>query len=517
MNSQTPVVVAGAGPSGLVLALALAHQGVHFRIIDREKAPGQTSRALVVHARTLEFYRQLDVADAVIDAAQKFRAVNLWVNGRARGRLEFGDIGTSLSRYPYSLIYPQDMHERLLLDVLQARGIKVERQCELEDVELQDDGVLVSIRHADGTVERHPTRYLAACDGAHSTVREKLGIPLPGGTYSHVWYVADVDISGPLQPNEVHISMDQRDVLAVFPMKQRGTARLIGQAPPKSTNEPARWDDVGTRLVKELQTDVRKVHWFSTYRVHHRVASRFRKGHAFLVGDAAHLHSPVGGQGMNTGIGDAFNLAWKLASVLRDGASPALLDSYEPERMTFARRLVSTTDQMFAILNSKSPAAGAFRTFIAPNFLPPLLRIKVARAAAFRILSQTAINYRRSPLSQGRARAVHAGDRLPWVTIAATGDDNFAPLNNIDWQVHVYGSASSSLQRTCEAHHLPLYSFAWRSAMRRSGLMQNAVYLVRPDGHIAFIHPAGDADEFEGYLTAMTMVLPSTLHRSTSP
>jgi 2-polyprenyl-6-methoxyphenol hydroxylase-like FAD-dependent oxidoreductase len=508
MDSKTQVLIVGAGPSGLVLALALAQQGIAFRIIDKEAGPSQTSRALVVHARTLEFYRQLGIGDVVVDASQKFRAVNLWVNGRLRGHLEFGDIGTTLSKYPYSLICPQDLHERLLLEELQARGISVERECALIDATLKDDEVRCLIRLTDGTVEQCEALFLAGCDGAHSIVREKLNIPLPGGTYSHLWYVADLDVSGPLKASEVHISMDQRDVIAVFPMKRPGTARLIGQAPPNTDGRPLEWSDVNTRLFNELRTEVQKVHWFSTYRVHHRVAGRFTQGRAFLVGDAAHLHSPVGGQGMNTGIGDAFNLAWKLASVLRDGASFTLLDSYEPERRTFARGLIASTDRVFAILNSKSDAAGVFRTFIAPTFLPPLLRIRSARETAFRILSQTAINYRGSPLSKGRTGRVHAGDRLPWVVVDPTGSDNFAPLDDMKWQLHVYGNARRSLRRMSAVYRLPLKVFAWRDDMRNCGLVENAAYLIRPDGHVAFTHQAGDADQIEAYLVSQSIVLP---------
>ena len=166
-----------------------------------------------------------------------------------------------------------------------------------------------------------------------------------------------------------------------------------------------------------MRIDVERVNWFSTYQVHHRVADRFRSGRAFLLGDAAHIHSPVGGQGMNTGIGDAVNLAWKLAAVLRERAGVSMLDTYEPERIAFARRLVATTDQAFTGVSSSSVTARTLRLHLVPALLPRLLTLQAVRRLAFRTISQTAINYRGSALSEGRAGRVHGGDRLPWAPL----------------------------------------------------------------------------------------------------
>ena len=202
------------------------------------------------------------------------------------------------------------------------------------------------------------------------------------------------------------------------------------------------------RVIEWMRIDVERVHWFSTYRVHHRVADHFRQGRAFLLGDAAHIHSPVGGQGMNTGIGDAVNLAWKLAAVLRGRAAPSLLDSYEPERIAFARRLVATTDRAFTAVTSPGAIARRVRLNIVPLVMPALFALATTRRFMFRTISQTAVNYRGSSLSEGRAGTVHGGDRLPWVNASASGvaEDNFAPLTSLDWQVHVYGDAAPEIQ-----------------------------------------------------------------------
>ena len=205
-------------------------------------------------------------------------------------------------------------------------------------------------------------------------------------------------------------------------MKGEGRARLIGTVREEAEHqhEDLSWNDVSQRVIEWMRIDVERVNWFSTYRVHHRVADHFRKGRAFLLGDAAHIHSPVGGQGMNTGIGDAVNLAWKLAAVLHGRADASLLDSYEPERIAFARRLVATTDQAFTGVTSSGAIARLVRLHIVPLLLPLLFAFEAVRRFMFRTVSQTAVNYRGSSLSEGRAGAVHGGDRLPWVKTART-------------------------------------------------------------------------------------------------
>src|SRR5262249_3829770 len=190
--------------------------------------------------------------------------------------------------------------------------------------------------------------------------------------------------------------------------------------------------------IGNLKLTLAKVNWFSTYHVHHRVASRFREGRVFLLGDAAHVHSPVGGQGMNTGIGDAVNLAWKLAAVLTGAVRDDLLDVFELERVASARRLVAPTDRIFTLVTKQGTIARFVRTRLVPLISPWLFRLPGVRRFVFQTVSQIGINYRDSPLSEGSAGAVRGGDRLPWVE-TAPGQDNFDPLTSLAWQVHVYG------------------------------------------------------------------------------
>jgi FAD binding domain len=370
--------------------------------------------------------------------------------------------------------------------------------------------VLATLRRPDGSRETCEAAYIAGCDGAHSSVRQALNIGFPGGVYSHLFYVADVGASGAIMNGEVHVALDRTDFLAVFPLKGKGRARLVGtvREQTEGLRENLSWNDVSKRVMEWIRIDVERVNWFSTYRVHHRVADHFRKGCAFLLGDAAHIHSPVGGQGMNTGIGDAVNLAWKLAAVLSGRANASLLASYEPERIAFARRLVATTDQAFTGVTSPGAIARLMRLHLVPLFLPLLFQFATARRFMFRTVSQTGVNYRGSSLSEGRAGSVHGGDRLPWVKMRVSGieQDNFAPLASLDWQVHVYGEARPDIQRVCDTRKVPIHVFPWQPEMSRAGLERNAIYLVRPDGYVALADADGRAQAVTSYLGARELI-----------
>ncbi len=481
MERDTEVLIVGAGPTGLVLALWLAKAGVRVRVIDRVAEPGTTSRAVGVAARTLEYYRQLGIADEVVAAGWAAPAVDLWVGGKRLARAELGTIGAGLSPFPFELMYPQDEHERLLIRHLAELGVPIERPRSLVGFANEPDGVRAQLD--DGTT--CTAAYLAGCDGAHSAVRHALGIGFPGGTYEHDFFVADIAGDGPALDGEVHISLDSSDFLAVFPLAGPGHARLIGTVRRLHGVEP-RWEDVSPDALARLRMDVSDVRWFSSYHVHHRVASSFRAGRVFLLGDAAHIHSPVGAQGMNTGIGDAVNLGWKLAAVLR-GEPESLLDSYEPERRAFANELVATTDRAFQLANRDGVIARLVRRRLAPLAVRAILGTAVGRRFMFRRLSQLAVTYRDSVTEPGTgdgAGRLRAGDRLPWVP-ATDGDDNFAPLASRRWQIHVYGE---NLPEVHSSAQVRVHRFAWSEAAGAAGLARDVAYLVRPDGYVAGVY-----------------------------
>lgn len=497
---NTPVLIVGAGPTGLALALWLTRLGIAVRIVDKTAEPGTTSRALAVQGRTLELYRQLGIADEVIRGGVEIPGLNFWVNGVRATRVPLPRLGEGLTRYSFVLVYPQDAHERLLIERLAALGVHVERRTELLRFEQHSGSVTATLRRPDGSEDTCEADYLAGCDGAGSTVRETLRIGFPGGTYQGLFYVADVDATGPATNGELHVDLGHADFLIVFPLREQGRVRLVGMVSDDVGSRAMTFDDVRGRAVEDLKLRVGKVNWFSTYRVHHRVANRFHDRRVFLLGDAAHIHSPVGGQGMNTGIGDAVNLAWKLAAVLSGTAADTLLDTYEPERIAFARRLVATTDRAFTIVTKKGGVARFVRTEIAPRLAPLLFRLRPVRRTLFRILSQIGVNYRNSSLSVGSAGAVRGGDRLPWVE-TALGQDNFAPLASLAWQVHVYGEPREGVRELCAELRLPFHHFDWHPEMRRRGLSRGALYLIRPDGYVALAARDAEVERLRRYFT----------------
>jgi 2-polyprenyl-6-methoxyphenol hydroxylase-like FAD-dependent oxidoreductase len=516
-SPDTEVLIAGAGPTGLNLALWLTRLGIRIRIIDKNPYPAAHSRALAVQARTLEFYQQLGFAHEVLDAGHRIAAANIWVSGRRVAHAPFGDLGQGLSAFPFVLVYPQDEHEPLLIRHLAELGVHVERPTELlsfTESSTANPPIAARLRLPDGSEQTCRCAFLAGCDGARSIVRESLNIGFPGGQYTHLFYVADVTAHGAVADGELHVALDDTDFLAIFPLDDNGRIRLVGtirdelagqadQAATQATD--LSWNDVSKRVLNWIKVDIQSVNWFSTYRVHHRVAEQFRNGRAFVLGDAAHIHSPVGGQGMNTGIGDAVNLAWKLANVLRNRAPAAILDTYEPERIAFARRLVATTDRAFTAVTSDSELARLIRLQIAPHVIPRLLSSGSARPFFFRTVSQTGVNYRSSDLCEGRTGKLRAGDRLPWVQFAdnpkSEYPDNFAPLASLDWQIHIYSTwTCPDIGRLSRQRHLAFHVFPWQPSIAATGLKENAAYLIRPDGYIAFADPTAKARNLAAYL-----------------
>lgn len=420
--------------------------------------------------------------------------------------------GEDLTPYARLQIFPQDEHESLLIGRLAAMGVTVERNVELLDYRDEGDQVVARLSTPAGEEEWRGA-YLMGADGARSSVRRLMGVDFPGSTYAQVFYVADVEGTGPAMDGELHADIDWTDPLGVFPLNRHGRARLIGTVADREGIEGLSFADVAGRATRHMRINVERVNWFSVYRVHKRVAEHFRKGRAFLLGDAAHIHSPAGGQGMNTGIGDAINLAWKIAAVLNGAAAESLLDSYEAERIGFARQLLVTTDRMFGFMTSTGKLAEIVRVWLLPYVLPALASIRPFREWRFRSVSQIAVNYRGSALSEGSAGKVAGGDRLPWVS--AAGHDNHAPLAEIGWQVHVYGKAAPEIAAWCRDNNVPLHVFAFTQAHAKAGLTRGALTLIRPDTYIALASARPSAQMLRHYF-AERRIMPGFGHVSTA-
>jgi 2-polyprenyl-6-methoxyphenol hydroxylase-like FAD-dependent oxidoreductase len=498
------VLIVGAGPTGLVLALWLAKLGVPFRIVEKNSGPGQTSRAMAVHARTLEFYRQVGIADEVVRRGIKTERMRLHEGSGEGTVLNFGDFGKGLSPYPFVLTFPQDDHERLLGEKLNALGVRVEWNTELTGFTDGGDHVEAVLR-ANGEETRCTASFLCGCDGAHSAVREGLKLKFPGGIYEQMFFVADLAAEGAPANGDITFFLGPHQLCLTFPIRSTGMVRLIGILPRDvAARKNVTFEDIRGQFERMLSLHVNQVNWFSTYHVHHRVADHFRMGRAFVSGDAGHVHSPAGGQGMNTGIGDAVNLSWKLAAVLGGKADASILETYEIERIAFAHSLVSTTDKLFQAIVQENLAGEIVRTMLFPHLLPFLMGFSAARRLQFRLVSQTRINYRQSPLSQGSAGDVQGGDRLPWVESPDGG--NFAPLKSLDWQIHVYGRAGQALRQAASDAKLAMHEFTWNDPAEHAGLQRDALYLVRPDGHVALADSKQDVEKLRGYLSKFKIV-----------
>jgi 2-polyprenyl-6-methoxyphenol hydroxylase-like FAD-dependent oxidoreductase len=496
--TDTEVLIVGAGPTGLVLALWLKRLHVPFRIVDRAEGPGEQSRAMAVHARTLELYAQLGLAEGAIERGIVTPRLGIWRDRRRVSEVVLRPAGEGTTPYPYVLILAQDDHERFLLDRLKAEGVEVEWSTELTDLVETADGWRAALQKGKAG-EAVAARFVCGCDGAHSAVRHHLGIEFRGGTYKEVFFVADADVIGSAADRALNLCLDADGVCIVAPVRRTGAHRVIGLTPAdKQEKSDLSFKDVQPLVRRVTGLTVSKVNWFSIYRVHHRAAVRFGQGTAFLLGDAAHIHSPVGGQGMNTGIGDASNLAWKIADVVHGRADRRLLDTYETERHGFAKRLLATTDLMFRRVADRSGMGRMWRSQLLPTLLPLVAGAPPTRRTAFRTLSQIGIEYHASALSAGGAGKVRGGDRLPWLELE--DGDNFAPLNACAWRIQVYGRVKAKLEALTGEMGLPIDRFRFDKDAQKAGFMKDALYLVRPDGYVAFAEPTQSADALRRFL-----------------
>src|SRR5438477_2365598 len=407
-----------------MLANQLGRRGVRTLIIDRHAGPSLQTRALGVQARTLEIYSKLGIVDRALELGKAGTGANMWSQGRWMGRVPLGEAGRSVTPYPFILILGQDDNERIMGDRLRDWGMSVQWNTELIGLEQEASQVTATLKQPDGTTRKVSTAWIGGCDGAHSAVRELCGITFPGAPYEHVFFVADTEVTGGMVPDEVNVYLWRDGFHLFFPMRGKDRWRVIGILPKKlREKDDVTFDELSPDIRREAGANLafKQCSWFSTYRIHHRAAEKFRDRRCFLLGDAAHVHSPMGGQGMNTGLQDAYNLAWKLALVVNGRADAALLDSYAAERIPVARRLLATTDRAFVLVVSDSWLAGLFRTRILAKIAAFAMTFERPKQLAFRTLSQTGIAYRESPLSKSLpglpGGAPRAGDRFPWLQL----------------------------------------------------------------------------------------------------
>ena len=510
----TDVLIVGAGPTGLMLANQLARRGVHPLIVDRHSGPAQQTRAMAVHARTLEIYSSLGISERALDLGKRGNGANMWAEGRWMARIPLGDIGKGVSPFPFVLMLGQDENERILGDRLRGLGVDVQWNTELTALRQEREQVTATLRQPDGTERRITAAFVGGCDGSRSAVRELSRIGFPGAPYAHTFFVADTEATGAMRPGELNVYLWRDGFHLFFPMRGTDRWRVIGILPRSLRGrDDLAFDEVIPAVRREAGTELafKSCDWFSTYRIHHRCAVRFRDRRCFLLGDAAHVHSPMGGQGMNTGLQDAYNLAWKLALVVNGRADAALLDTYEEERIPVAQRLLGTTDRAFRLLVSDVWIAGIFRTSLFPRLAAFAMTKEPARQLAFRTLSQTGISYPRSSLSQAMPDlpegAPRAGDRFPWLTLEFGGgpEDLFERLDDTRFNLLAIGQRADAVETAGYGDLLRIHAIAENPGnakeLARVHMTGPAYYLLRPDGHVGLCGGRLEAGAVHRYLS----------------
>jgi 2-polyprenyl-6-methoxyphenol hydroxylase-like FAD-dependent oxidoreductase len=474
-----PVLVIGAGPVGLTLAVSLTRLGVPVRIVERAAARTDKSKALVIWGRTLEL---LDIAGCVgpfLAAGLKVHGMHILANGREIVHLELDRARTA---YNYALMIPQSETERLLEEELSRLGVAVERQVELTRFAAEAEGVAATLHNlAEARDETVPTRWLCACDGAHSTVRHGLGLEFAGSTEAAHFVLADVMIAGPLPP-EVTVCWREDGILALFPISA-GRFRIVADmtvAPAGEAPSLAGIQDLLQRRGPPGLTAHDPV-WLSHFHINERKVKDYRAGPVFLAGDAAHVHSPAGGQGMNTGMQDAINLAWKLALVWHGAAQASLLDSYSPERSTIGEQVLQNATRLTHIAMLRNPILQQLRNAAAGV----LSHIPALRQRLVDQFCELDLHYPASPLS---ARAPHAaghpapGERTPDCPLAGA-DGSAARLHE-----KLRAGKFLALSIGAPAIALPdsLAAIAGTAQMPPHDPYEAGVcYLIRPDAYLA--------------------------------
>ena len=402
-----PILIVGAGPVGLTMAAELVRYGIPVRLIDRSAEPTQTSKALVLWSRTLELIDRMGCTPAFLNAGSAVRGASIRSGASVLGRASFDDIS---SPYNFALMIPQRDTERLLHEQLVSIGGAVEREVELTGFAQDANGVRATLRHKDCREETIDTPWLIGCDGAHSTVRHSLGLAFDGSAEGGDWILADVRLEGEGKPpsDEIAPYLHGDGPFVVFPIpgNRARIVAAVGRADPtRGCREPT-LADVQQLIDRRAGGEFRAVDpvWLANFQINERKVADYRRGSVFLAGDAAHIHSPAGGQGMNTGMQDAFNLAWKLALVARGEAGANLLDSYSPERSKVGDMVLRNASLMTNMATLSNPAALAVRNLV----LRLMLRLHTVQVRMATTMSETEIDYAGDPLSRGR----HAGRRL---------------------------------------------------------------------------------------------------------
>jgi 2-polyprenyl-6-methoxyphenol hydroxylase-like FAD-dependent oxidoreductase len=488
---KTQVVIVGAGPTGLSMGAQLIRHNIDFVILEKNESTTALSKAIVVQARTLEIFQELGIVEEALKRGAITTDLKLFYKGKQKLAVNLSGLGKGLSDFPMALSLEQSKTENLLLEYLSENGKKVEWNAALIHFEQHDDGVMVYYKDTQGCEKQAHASYLVGCDGASSEIRHQLGSSFEGSTEPKLFYVADVRLKSPvINSNALYMYMIKKGFVLFFPMEGTGHYRIVGVVPEqKDKNAEYKFSDVEKTIKQQIISPVEfeELRWFSTYKVHSRKANSFMKDRCFIAGDAAHIHTPAGGQGMNTGIQDAYNLAWKIVFAIRMEVNAEVLETYNTERTANAKHLLQTTDRMFDIMSGVNRFWNFLRIGFLPLFFNLVAKSSFVKRQIFPLVSQIGIAYPDSYLTlKSSIGKVKAGDRMHYF-VFSDGKQIFSYLTDPFFKLLYFGQNEM---------HKPFFngirikttflSFN-EIPTRLFGNESDFYILLRPDNHISYI------------------------------
>ncbi|TLY48184.1 MAG: hypothetical protein E6K54_02810 [Gammaproteobacteria bacterium] len=509
-TKDTEVLIIGAGPTGLVMACHLLRYGVKFRLIDKQKDRAQESRAFAIQAKSMEIFQNLDIAKEFLKLAHSNVDFAFFINGKQQIEVKFKHFKHQDTPFPSVYFLPQTETERILNEFLERKGVYIERQKELITFIQDSQGVRANIKNnITENIEKITCDYIVGCDGAHSSTRHVLKLSFEGNAYSQIFNLVDATIEWPYSRNKFLFFLGKEGVFVHIPLTEKISrvmlAKRLNDAEGKFSIPYVTELESLASLLTQVPVKFINPIWMSTFRLHHRGVNRYYQNRAFLAGDAAHIHSPVGGQGMNTGIQDSTNLAWKLALVLKQDATVNLLDTYETERHPIGKILLKTTDQFFSLLTAPGFLISKLRNWLLPLLIKFLFSKRNLEKHLFWFISQLNIHYDKNQFNYEIIDKAYSnfkggicpGHRAP--NAPANTSDLFTFLAEKPFNILCFKIREERVNNSIEKIngliknykawlqvHVFVLSSANKLLFKRYGVTSSAIYVIRPDGYVGF-------------------------------